>query len=280
MNLKFLPFFLVIVLATMACGFTVNIPSAPTPGPEVTDEIAVAIPETDETRLKISFGAGELTLSPGSDDMLVEGTATYDVPNFKPETRVEGNTVEIKQGEFKSLNVGDFRNEWDLELGKTPMELEINAGAYQGRYDFGGLSLTNLTIKDGASDVDVSFSAPNRTEMSVFRYETGASNVELTGLANANFSTLIFNGGAGDYTLDFNGELKQDATARVETGFGNLMLVIPEDVDARVTVEGGAINVDHSSGWGQSNRTYTQDGSGPTLTLIVKMGAGNVTITD
>ena len=280
MNLKFLPFLLVIVLATMACGFTVNIPSAPTPGPEVTDEIAVAIPETDETRLKISFGAGELTLSPGSDDMLVEGTATYDVPNFKPETRVEGNTVEIKQGEFKSLNVGDFRNEWDLELGKTPMELEINAGAYQGRYDFGGLSLTNLTIKDGASDVDVSFSAPNQTEMSVFRYETGASNVELTGLANANFSTLIFNGGAGDYTLDFSGELKQDATARIETGFGNLMLVIPEDVDARVTVEGGAINVDHSSGWGQSNRTYTQDGSGPTLTLIVKMGAGNVTITD
>jgi len=288
MNRNFLPFLLVLILATMACGFSVNIPSAPTPGPEVTDEIAVAVPEaatsedevSAETRLKISFGAGELSLSPGAGDMLVEGTATYDVPNFKPEIKVEGNIVEIKQGEFKSLNVGDFKNEWDLELGETPMELEINAGAYQGRYDFSGLALTNLTIKDGASDVDVSFSAPNLTEMSVFRYETGASNVELTGLANANFSTLIFNGGAGDYTLDFSGESKQDATARIETGLGNLMLVIPEDVDARVTVEGGAINVNHSSGWGQSNRTYTQDGSGPTLTIIVKMGAGNVTITE
>jgi len=128
--------------------------------------------------------------------------------------------------------------------------------------------------------VDVSFSESNQTEMSVFRYETGASNVELTGLANANFSTLIFNGGAGDYTLDFSGDLQQDATARIESGFGDLKLVIPEEVDARVTVEGGAINVNHSSGWGQSNHTYTQDGSGPTLTVIVKMGAGNVTITD
>jgi len=91
MNLKFLPFLFVIVLATMACGFSVNIPSAPTPGPEVTDEIAVAVPDADETRLKISFGAGELTLSPGGEDMLVEGTATYDVPNFKPEIRVDGN---------------------------------------------------------------------------------------------------------------------------------------------------------------------------------------------
>lgn len=273
-------FLTILALATMACGFSVNIPSAPTPGLEVTDDIAVAVPKGDEPRLKISFGAGELKLSPGAKDMLVEGTATYNVHNFKPEIEENGASIEIKQGEFQSLNVTDFKNVWDLKLGETPMELEINAGAYKGRYEFGGLALTGLTIKDGASEVDVSFSAPNLTEMSVFRYETGASNVELTGLANANFSTLIFNGGAGDYTLDFSGEMLADATARVETGFGDLKLVVPEGVDAKVTVEGGPVNVNHSSGWGQSNQTYTQEGSGPTLTIIVKMGAGNVTITD
>jgi hypothetical protein len=279
--MKFLLTFLaVLTLATLACGFSVNIPSAPTPGAVVTDEITVAAPDADEARVKISFGAGELTLSPGAEDDLVTGTAVYNLPNFKPEVVEEGGRIEIKQGDFKTINVTDLRNEWELQLAETPIDLEINAGAYRGRYEFGGLALTGLTIKDGASDVDLSFSEPNLTGMSVFRYETGASNVELTGLANANFSTLIFNGGAGDYTLDFSGELAQDATARVETGFGDLMLVIPESLDARVTVEGGAINVNHSSGWGQSNRTYTQDGSGPTLTIIVKMGAGNVTITD
>ena len=279
--MKFLLSFLAILtLASMACGFSINIPSAPTPGPEVTDQITVAVPDSEETRLKISFGAGELRLSPGAEDALVDGSATYNLPNFKPEVVENDGSIEIKQGDFKSLNVGDFRNEWDLMLGEAPMELEINAGAYEGTYEFGGLALTSLTIKDGASNVNVSFSESNRTEMSVFRYETGASNVSLTGLANANFSTLIFNGGAGNYTLDFSGELGQDATARIETGFGDLMLVIPESVDARVTVEGGAINVNHSSGWGQSNRTYSQDGSGPALTIVVKMGAGNVTITD
>jgi len=275
-----LAFLAILTLATMACGFSVNLPSVPTPGPEVTDEITVAAPDSDETRLKISFGAGELMLSPGAENLLVQGTVTYDVPNFKPEVVENGSDIEIKQGEFKSLNVGNFKNEWDLKLGDAPMGLEINAGAYQGRYELGGLALTGLTVKDGASDVDVSFSESNQTEMSVFRYETGASNVELTGLANANFSTLIFNGGAGDYTLDFSGELQRDANARIETGLGNLMLVIPKDVDARVTVEGAAVNVNHSSGWGQSDHTYTQDGSGPSLTIIVKMGAGNVTITD
>lgn len=281
-------FLTILALASLACGFTVNIPSAPTPGPEVTDDITVAIPEpalsadevTDEPHLRISFGAGELFLSPGAEDMLVDGTATYDIPSFKPEIVESESSIEIKQGQIRTLNIPNFKNEWDLKLSETPMELEINAGAYKGRYEFGGLALTNLTIKDGASNVDVSFSEPNQTEMSVFRYETGASNVVLTGLANANFSTLIFNGGAGDYTLDFSGDLQQDATARIETGFGDLKLVVPEGVDARVSVEGGPVNVNHSSGWGQSNHTYTQEGSGPTLTLIVKMGAGNVTITD
>jgi len=275
-----LAFLTILALASLACGFSVNIPPVPTPGPEVTDEITVAVPEGNEVRLKISFGAGELTLSPGAEDFLVDGTATYDIPNFKPEITESEGSVEIKQGQVKTLNVSNFKNEWNLKLGETPMDLEINAGAYKGRYEFGGLALTSLTIKDGASDVDVAFDAPNLTEMSVFRYETGASNVELTSLANANFATMFFNGGAGDYTLDFSGDLQRDATARVEGGFGDMKLVVPEGVEASVTVEGGPVNVNHSSGWAQRNQTYTQDGSGPTLTIIVKMGAGNVTITD
>lgn len=275
-----LSFLAILTLATMACRVTVDVPDELTTGPEVTDQITVAAPASGEVRLKISFGAGELRLSPGAANALVTGTAAYNVADFKPEVIEQGSSVEIKQGDFTTLNVVDLKNEWNLNLGSTPMELEINAGAYEGIYEFGGLALTGLTVKDGASNVDLSFSEPNQSEMAVFRYETGASNVELTGLANANFSTLIFNGGAGSYTLDFSGDLAQDATARVETGFGDLSLVIPGNVDARVTVEGAAINVNHSSGWGESNGAYTQDGTGPTLTVIVKMGAGNVTITD
>jgi hypothetical protein len=279
--MKYLFAFLsILALVTMACGFTVDIPDRPTPGPLVTDQISIRRPGSDETRLKIQFGAGELKLSPGAEDMLVEGTAKYNVPNFKPIVIENEAEIVIKQDEFKSINVTDIKNEWDLKLGDTPMELEINAGAYEGRFDLGGLALTGLVIKDGASDVGLDFSSPNQAEMSVFRYETGASAVEMTGLANANFSTMFFNGGAGDYRLEFSGDLQKDATMRVETGFADLALVIPEDVDARVTVEGAAVNVNPGSGWGQSGQTYTQDGSSPSLTIIVKMTAGNVTITN
>jgi hypothetical protein len=164
-------------------------------------------------------------------------------------------------------------------VSDTPLDLTVQAGAYEGNLEQGGLALKSLTVRDGASHVDVSFLEPNQTEMSLLRYETGASDVKLKDLANANFSTLTFSGGAGNYTLDFGGELQRDATATIEAGFGNLSLVVPEDVNAVVTVEGTAINISSGSGWTQNGQKYTQKGSGPSLTILVKMAAGNLVIT-
>ncbi len=105
--------------------------------------------------------------------------------------------------------------------------------------------------------------------------------MKLTGLANANFSTLAFSGGAGNYTLDFSGKLQRDAVVTVEAGLGDVSLMIPEDVDAVVTVESTAVNVNHSSGWVQDGQKYIQNnGETATLTVVIKMTAGNLVITD
>lgn len=278
MNYKIFSMILILALATLACGFSMPLPKVPTPGPDVTDQITVPAPSTGPTRLTITFGAGDLTLSPGAKD-LVDGTVTYNIPDLKPTITTQGSDVEIKQGNFQSIPYQNVKNKWDLQLGSTPMDLTINAGAYNGKYELGGLSLTNLTIKDGASNSQLSFSQPNASAMTIFRYETGASSVKLSGLANANFSTMIFNSGAGDYTLDFSGTLKRDATITVTSGLSNLILVVPQDVHAVVTTESGLSNVNSGPGWSQNGNLYTQSGSGRTLTFIIKTGAGNLTLT-
>lgn len=281
MNVKVVSAILVLALASMACGFSVNLPKESQPGPEVKDSITVASKGSEEMRLTLSFGAGTLKLSSGEGSNLVDGTAVYNFDQLKPEIVKDGNNVEIKNENFKNLvNPKDIVNEWDLKLGKSPIDLTINAGAYNGTYELGGLSLTNLTVKDGASNVDLTFSEPNQTEMSILRYETGASDVKLAGLANANFSTLLFNGGAGSYTLDFSGKLTRDGVVKIEAGAGDVQLVIPKDMNAKVTMEGALVSVNHSSGWTENGSEYTQKGTGPELTIIVKMAAGNLTITD
>ena len=280
MNVKIISAILGLALASMACGFSIDLPERSKAGPEIEESITVADPKSDETRLSISFGAGELTLSPGAQN-LVDGIATYNVADLKPEIKKSGDSIELKQGDFNGLPPFDnMKNKWDLKLSHAPMELIIQAGAYEGNLELGGLALKNLTVQDGAANVELSFLEPNQTEMSILRYETGASDVRLTGLANANFSTLTFSGGAGNYTLDFSGELRRDAVVTIESGLGNVSLIIPEDVDAVVTVESAAVNINHGSGWAQNEQKYVQMGSGATLTIIVQMAAGNLTITD
>jgi hypothetical protein len=281
MNAKIISAILVLALASMACGFSIDLPERAQAGPEVEESIEIADPESDETRLTLSFGAGQLTLSPDPNgENLVEGTAVYNVADLKPRIQKNGDRIEIRQGDFKSLPFFEnMKNEWDLRLSDSPLDLSLEAGAYEETLELGGLALKSLTVRDGASHVDLSFQEPNQTEMSVLRYETGASDVKLTGLANANFSTLTFSGGAGNYTLDFGGELQRDAVVTVNSGVGNVSLIVPEGVEADVTVESAAVNINHGSGWSQNGQKYTQDGSGPTLTIVVKMAAGNLVIT-
>ncbi len=271
---------LALALASLACGFQTNFPDAKTPGPDITDEISVAAPAGD-AHLTLSFGAGELRLGPGAKE-LVEGTATYNLPDLKPEIKTEGGEVSLTQGNYKMNGIPVFKelkNEWDLKLGAASLDLSINAGAYQGEFDFGGLALTNLSINDGAAEVTVDFSSPNQAKLGVLSYKTGASNVTLKHLGNANFGTLVFESGAGNYKLDFGGTFQRDGSATIRSGMSNLTLVIPDGLNVTVKVSSGLSNVQTPSGWSQRGDTYTQKGTGPSLTIIIEMGAGNVQIT-
>ena len=271
---------LVLSLAVLACGFNVNLPEPKTPGPAVTDQISVAAPDAQSANLTLTFGAGSLSVASGAGKSLVSGTATYNVPDLKPEIKSDGASVTIKQGDYQGIpNTNDIKNVWALTLGAMPLDLTINAGAYDGKLDFGGLALTNLTINDGASQVKADFSSINKEKMSILTYKTGASNVTLKDLANANASTISFDGGVGNYTLDFGGSLQRDSSVSIRAGISNVTLVIPPALAATVRINGGLANVQFPSGWTQNGQTYTQAGSGPSLIIIIEMGAGNLQIT-
>jgi hypothetical protein len=194
---KLLPVVLVLALSTIACGFNVSVPiHTITPGPLVTVPINVPAPDsTNPVDLSLAFGAGTLKIHPGSNSALVTGTASYNIADFKPIVTVNGSEVRVEQGNWHLTGIPDLsniKNNWNLSLGEQPLNLSIEAGAYHAEYQFGGLALANLTVKDGASDAKMNFASPNLTEMSLLSYETGASNVSLTGLGNANFDSLLF----------------------------------------------------------------------------------------
>lgn len=283
MNRKPFFFFLAAwVLVSLACAVNVNLPTTQVKtGPLVTDDIQIPVPDSSDIDLMLSLGAGQLTLNPEAETGLVQGTVTYNVPDFKPTLTTQDGNIVLEQGELNINGIPQFdedvTNEWDLALGSSEMTLRINAGAYVGKYDLGGLSLKNLYVSDGAADVNLDFSAPNLVEMGVFDYSTGASNLSLTNLANANFSTLIFKSGAGNYSLDFSGDFQRDANVKIEAGLSTVKIIVPQGMNVKLTFDGGLTNISPSGDWEKVNdTTYTQTGEGPTLTITVEMGAGNL----
>jgi hypothetical protein len=273
----------VLALVSMACQFTINLPSTEVKtGPTQREELRVELPNAaqDVSSLTLRLGAGELKLEPGDQDALLEGNVTYNVLDFKPTVELDGSSVVVEQGSLQLRGIptfsGKVHNTWDLRLAKAPLNLVIQAGGYQGRLELGGIDLRRLDISDGASDVDLRFSEANPGEMEVFHYTTGASNLSIYGLSNANFSEMYFRSGAGSYTLDFSGELQKDASVQIESGLSSIRIIVPAGINASFTREGALTSLDVRGNWRRSGEGYTTGGSGPTLSIHLKMGAGSI----
>lgn len=272
---------IILTIASLACSFTVNLPQIQTQQ-TTTENISVPLPVDKSTpsNVTVQFGAGNLILKPGATDALVSGTAEYNVVELKPVVTATSNGVTISQGNLKVNGIPSFSskviNDWTLLLANSPMALSIKAGAYTGNYELGGLSITSLNVTDGASSVDLGFSSPNLVPMTNLNYSTGASEVTITGLGNANVSNFSFNGGAGSYTLDFSGQLQQDVTGSVDSGVSSVVIRVPTGTPVQVTLESSLISVSTSGMWDHNGNTYTQTGSGHTITILVKMGAGSL----
>ena len=282
--MKKIPLYTILVLllmTTMACSFTVTLPTIET-GPDQTIEINEAAPDVKvpfDVDLKI--GAAKLDFSGGGKGLL-DGTVVYNVIDWKPVITRTSTSLEISQGRVSNvggINVKDIKNNWTLNLSETtPMNLTIDAGAYQGDMDFSGVQLASLAIRDGASDNKVQFNTPNPIVMSELEYTTGASTVTMEGLANANFRNMLFTGGAGTYTLDFSGTLNQEADVKIEAGVSTIKIIIPAGMNAVIEVEGELKTVNTQGTWTVNDSAYTTDGQGPVLNINVSTSLGTLTL--
>src|SRR5262245_50287302 len=131
------------------------------PTPEATT-IQVAYPDATELHLKIQVGACRIRIRPGAGADWVSGT--YTDPSGMLPSRVieEGGVVTITQRyeTWTGRVAGPAR--FELALGTArPYQVTIESGAAESDFDFGGLPLTRLALRQGAGKYDIDFSAPN-----------------------------------------------------------------------------------------------------------------------
>ena len=244
--------------------------------------IDVDYPASEETtEVTLRFGAAELRADARAEHLL-EGVIEYNHEQMTPEITSGSSWVQIRQRADRLAVAGfkDIRNEWDLHFGTAqPIRLLIEAGAYDGHWDLGGMPLRELAVNQGASRTTFDFSRPNPEVMDRLEFRTGAADLELLNLANAGFREMEFEGGASSYMLDFGGQLMRDGTVDVRAGVASIRIGIPSDTPARVQVR-GFTSVDAERGYVRQGDAYTTPAwvgaAGPRLEIEVDAGLANV----
>jgi hypothetical protein len=207
--------------------------------------------QTDGVRsveARITYVAGKLEVGAADPDLLYDIGLRYDAAKLRPErTWTTDGDVGKLQLSFEAVDDGDV--DWELNEGEfgelrlglsreVPTHLTLEVGAAESRLELGGIPLTGVVFRTGASSSELRFDAPNPTRIGSLELAAGAAAFEAAGLGNARFDHLEFDGAVGDVTLDFTGEWNGDAEADIAVGLGSLQLVIPREIGVRMKKSG------------------------------------------
>lgn len=248
-----------------------------------TEQLVAGWPASGEPHLKISVGACYLDVTPGEEIAWVSGT--YEDPTGGLESKVvqEGDTVRVTQksslARFKTAFSGAPR--MALRLGdKNPYRLTLEGGASNNSFELGGLPVTGLTVRQGAGKSSFDFSKPNPQEMGLIDIDTGAVSLSMRNLANANFAEMRMNGGASSYEFDFGGELKRDASVRIDVGMAAVKITVPATTAAKITPSSVIGGLDVGDGFTKQEGAFwtkaAMDGVTPVLNIAASVTLGSL----
>lgn len=218
-------------------------------------------------RATVQFAAGRLILRPGSADRLYGFTLEYDAERFRPIGSYDAAAGAVRLG-VESVGGGGVRVGSRSALPQTALvelspgvdlALELSIGAAEGTLELGGLRLTGLDVKNGASQTTVRFDRPNPGRCRSASVSSGAGELTMTGLGNSGCAEWRVQGGVGAVSLDLGGAWPAAGHLSLEMALGGLTLLVPKGLGLRVTMNGFLADFD-ATGFTKSGKVYTSAG--------------------
>ena len=206
---------------------------------EIPEEYVISLEEIESLVFNAKFGIGELNLGYGEDNVL-KGYFHYKNSLLKPQIHYDilekKGFLDLSQSITKNIgSIFSLQNVWDLKLpANIPLKININAATYNGNIDLSNLQVEEFILITGASSTNILFNQMNKINLKNIHIKTGASTLNISGLSNANFDRMDFDGGAGLYTFDFSGNLRKKSKIKINAGAAKVVLKIPSAFGARI----------------------------------------------
>lgn len=196
----------------------------------------------EQLRVRVSYGAGALTLRRGGAGALYRLVLRYDEESAQPlaeyrDGRLRAGTSKADGRGIRFTGFGDrtSQNALDLELGTdVPLELDLAFGAGEAELDLTGLPVRELEVSTGASESMLRIDEVNPERMGLASFKVGVADFRVEGLGNLAAEEVRLTAGLGSVTLGLDGEWPVDARLILEMGLGALSLRAPEDLGVQV----------------------------------------------
>ena len=200
-----------------------------------------------ETRLtaRLEYAAGNLRVAPGQPTELYRMDLSYDESRYVPVSDFDTQTGSVVLG-LKPAGEGGVRVVSRNQLSqvaavtlspRVDVGLDLTLGAVEADVELGGLRVTNLRVKTGASRAVIRFSRPNPARCALAAISAGAAEISVLGLGNSRCDEIEFEGGMGRVLLDFAGTWSSSSQVEVKMAVGELTLRLPTKVGTRIRMD-------------------------------------------
>jgi hypothetical protein len=180
------------------------------------------------------------------------------------EMNLSGGADALMEADF-FYNVADWEPEVNYEVSGDTGELVVKQDIIAG-----------VPVGEARNEWDIHFNDEVPTDLSV-QMGAGESNLDLDSLTPTG---LTLHMGSGKTTVDLTGDYARSLDARIEGGVGDATVLLPSEVGARVSAEGGLGKI-NAEGLRREDNSYVNDVYGDseiTLDVDIQGGVGEITL--
>ncbi|GAA0317440.1 hypothetical protein GCM10008967_05020 [Bacillus carboniphilus] len=182
--------------------------------------------------------------------------------------------VELKLGAGE-LNLSGGANQWlegRIEDSKEP-KVSYKLNGDKGKLTVAQKSKQGINFKDNEWDLQLTKDVPLSLKIS-----TGAAETDLN-LSGIQLTDLDIETGVGELNLDVSGDWKESFDINLETGVGQVTVILPSNVGVKVTSSKGIGSAEFKDLISQGNGVYVNEAyenSDIIITVNAEMGVGEV----
>ena len=249
-----------------------------------------ARPVAGERRLHavIEFAAGRLDLRPAAPGRLYGLSLRYDADRFRPIGSYDAKAGQVKLG-VESIGGGGIRVERRKALPQDALielpagvdvSIDASIGAAESNLELGGLRLSALDLKTGASRTTINFASRTTGACRTASVSSGAGELTINSAGNSGCRSWRLDGGVGAVYFDLGGTWPADARVTLNMALGGVTLAVPKELGLRVRVSGFLSGFD-AKGFTRDGKTHTSNNyssAARKLDVEVSSAMGGVTV--